>query len=143
MAKQEQQASKHKVRTAYNYIPSKGKKFTDLSLTQPDQAISLQVLLERHTKGMPLGTAMRIPLYEDEEAEFGGINIQTLDLTELQELKRMSEQRIKEFTDDVQNKKKQKEQDDIKKWQESERQRIKTELTKDKGSKDSNATPEP
>lgn len=130
MAKQEQQSSKrHKVLSAYNYVPSKGKKFTDLSLTQPDQAISLQVLLERHTKGMPLGTAMRIPLYEDEQPEFGGINIQTLDLTELQSLRQMAEQRINDFTKDMSEKKKQKEADDILKWQESERLRIKKELT--------------
>lgn len=144
MAKQEQQVSRHKVRTAYNYIPSKGKKFTMLSLTQPDQAIPLQVLLERHTKGMPLGTAMRTPLYEDENdrPEFGGINIATLDLVELQDLKNMAQQRIEQYTKDVKQQKKLKDEEDLKKWQDEQRQLIKDQLVNGSNSGTSNSSTE-
>lgn len=137
MEKQDKQSSKYKVRTAFNNKPDKGKKFTQLSLTVPDQAIPLQVLLERHTKGMPLGAAMRTPLYEDEEAEFGGINIKTLDLSELHELKKISQQRIEDLQFELAKNKKLKDEDNVKKWQETERQRIKAELLKAEGSSNS------
>lgn len=89
MTKKEEKTRKaHKVRTPYTYEERPGKKFFGLSKTVPDQAIPLRVLLDRHTRGLPLNASQRIPLFEGEEETqmSNGINMAMLDLAELEQL---------------------------------------------------------
>lgn len=92
----------YKVRTPYNYIPSEGKKFTQKSQTVPDMAIPLAVLLDRHTRGVPVDLAAKIPLYDEEETSIG-INGKTLDLVDLQELREANKQTILDLKQELKN----------------------------------------
>jgi len=100
--KNEKTANPHKVRTPYNSQPSRGQIFTQESKTIPDLSLSLRVLIERHSRGMPVSAAMFTPVYDNEgeaEKKLGGVNIQTLDLVERQELKEQVDLEIKKATD--------------------------------------------
>jgi len=105
----------YKVRTQYNNSGnSKGQKFNGLSMTVPDQAIPLQVLLERHVKGLPINVATRLPLYEDEEQQsnsMGGINPATLDLADMEKLKTMNQIEIQDLTKQFESEKGQSQKD--------------------------------
>lgn len=59
------------------------KKFTQPSLTIPDQTMSLETLLERYTRGLPIGG--RSDVYYDEDDTMP--DYKTLDLAEIQELR--------------------------------------------------------
>lgn len=59
-----------------------------VSLTVPDQTMSLTEILRRYVRGEPITTG-REPIYEsDFEYEGGGINPKTLDISEVHEMKR-------------------------------------------------------
>jgi len=70
------------------------KKFTLPSQFIPDQTMSMRELLNRHASGVTL-TGFE-PIYNDDE-ESMGINISTLDLTEIEELKKNNTQRLREL----------------------------------------------
>lgn len=54
------------------------------SMTIPDQTMSLDEILKRYAKGLPLGgTTMKVPLYDEDDDM---PDIRTLDLAERQEL---------------------------------------------------------
>ncbi|WNK14803.1 MAG: hypothetical protein [Microvirus sp.] len=79
-----------KLRNSMNYNPAdeenSPRSFSPLSLTIPDQTMSIRTLIERHTRGLPIVGNNSIPQY-DPEPILDGINIKTLDLSELNDLK--------------------------------------------------------
>jgi len=54
-------------RTQYNSKPSKGKKMDPAVLTQPDQNMSIRELLDKHSRGLPLGVNENKGEYFDTE----------------------------------------------------------------------------
>lgn len=101
----ETKVNSYKVRTPYNRPSSGsiGKKFIGLSLTVPDQAMSVQTLLERHSKGLPLSVHQHTPFYDEDGVESTGISLRNLDLTELQELREANKLDIKEYQRIIRN----------------------------------------
>lgn len=64
----------------------------DSSLTQPDRSLSLKELLNRHHQGLDL-TGGKEPMFDDEGTS-KGININTLDLVELQQMREHVQRKI-------------------------------------------------
>lgn len=91
------------VRTPYNREehPYTGQNFTQKSQTVPNQALSMRELLTKYAHGQPLTGGKFIPEYGGEEMD--GINMRTLDLTELQELAEKSTETINKFKKEQQN----------------------------------------
>lgn len=56
-----------KFKTAYSKSKYKGKKMSDEVLTVPDQNLSIRTLLDRHSRGLPLGASQRQGEYFDTE----------------------------------------------------------------------------
>tara|TARA_B110000483_G_C17934878_1_gene442268 strand:- start:118 stop:474 length:357 start_codon:yes stop_codon:yes gene_type:complete len=62
-----------KFKTAYSKSKYKGKKMSNEVLTVPDQNLSIRTLLDRHSRGLPLGASQKqgeyfeteIPRYDD------------------------------------------------------------------------------
>lgn len=69
------------------------KVFTQPSMTVPDQCMSIKTILERYSRGLPVGG--RLDEYYDEEDTLP--NPLTLDLAERQELAYQYEQEINEI----------------------------------------------
>jgi hypothetical protein len=63
-------------------FPVEGKKFTLPSMTVPDQTMSIRTILDRYSRGLPVGG--RVDEYYDEEDTMP--DYRTLDLTEIAEL---------------------------------------------------------
>ncbi len=59
-----------------NYIPSKGEVNTKDSLTVPDQTLTLEELIQRHTRGQGVTTFM--PNYSTEEEYELGIDLSAI-----------------------------------------------------------------
>jgi len=79
----------------YQYLKIEGQKFTQPSMTIPDQTMSIPELIRRYAQGLPLG-APRVPIYEGDDDPMQGINFKKLDLSEqMQQLKIFSNE-IKE-----------------------------------------------
>lgn len=82
-----------KVVNHLNFVSSKGKVFDTKarpSLTVPDQTMSPKELLARHKRGI-LTQGSLIEYFDDEAM---GINVRTLDISELDELKKQISQEI-------------------------------------------------
>jgi len=71
---------KNKIRTQYNYNPADGKeKGGGISLTVPDQTLSLQTILERFTRGQSVATLTPVWDVSDELPDFN-----TMDKVEIE-----------------------------------------------------------
>ncbi len=68
-----------------NQFAKRYKKFTMPSLTVPDQSMSIRTILERYSRGLPVGG--RLDEYYDEENDLP--DPRTLDLAERQELEEL------------------------------------------------------
>jgi len=77
---------------AKNFV-TKGKVFTQPSITVPDQSMSIKTILERYARGLPVGG--RLDDYYDEEDTLP--NPLTLDLAERQELAELYQNEINEI----------------------------------------------
>jgi len=76
-----------------NVFPKKHKIFTQPSMTVPDQTMSIRTILERYSRGLPIGG--RLDEYYDEEDDLP--DFRTLDLAERQELAENYENEINEI----------------------------------------------
>ena len=81
----------------YDYRDYPGQFNTQPSQTLPDQTMSIKTIMERYAKGLPIANALD-PIYEDEENPSTGINPRTLDLVDLQDLKRKNQADLEYFT---------------------------------------------
>jgi hypothetical protein len=73
-----------KIRNQYNREPRVNTRFTQPSLTIPDQGLTIKQILNRYAKGLPLGGVDPNSAIYDDESE--GIDPRKLDLVEIQEL---------------------------------------------------------
>lgn len=76
-----------------NEFEKKHRKFTMPSLTVPDQTMSIRTILERYSRGLPIGG--RLDEYYDEEDVLP--DPRTLDLAERQEMAESFKQEIQEI----------------------------------------------
>jgi hypothetical protein len=70
-------------KTWSNSKPTEGKKFTQPSMTTPDQTMSMRTILERYAKGLPVSDGKEA-IWDDDAENSSGINPKTLDLVDLQ-----------------------------------------------------------
>lgn len=75
-------------------IPVVGEKNSGISLTVPDQALSVRQILERYARGLPLG-GQRTPVF-DEDDDLP--DVRTLDLSERQEMRERYVEELGELT---------------------------------------------
>lgn len=77
-----------KFKTQYNAkdYPSIGEINLKPSMTKPDQTFTVQEILNRFAKGLPM-TSGKVPMYDDPSNELAHIDISRLDLADIQRLK--------------------------------------------------------
>lgn len=78
----------------YNHKAFEGQRFSKPSLTVPDQTMSVKQILARHAQGLPITGAKGEPQYNPEG---NGVDIRTLDLSEVYDLKIATQRRIEEL----------------------------------------------
>lgn len=88
--------------TAHQW-PTKGEINTLPSKTIPDQSLSVQQIMERYARGLPLD-GVRVPVYLGDEIEFP--EMERLDLTERQQLIAEARERTKLIQEELQNQEK-------------------------------------
>ena len=93
----------------YNHEQEKYSESSKPSMTVPDQTMSMREMLSRYAKGLPIGGAKE-SIY-DENEESWGINPKTLDLVDIQEIKRDNKERIENLQKVIENSKKKKQQE--------------------------------
>lgn len=74
-----------KFKTHFNATPEAGEIITGPSMTIPDQAMSIGEIMRRFASGLPLG-GQRVPVYDDGEDMFDGVNPATLDIVEKKQI---------------------------------------------------------
>lgn len=86
----------------YNTKPDPGQINTMPSQTIPDQGMSIEEIIKRSVAGLPL-SGQRIPFFsEDPENDLlQGVNPATLDISELQDLKKFANDRIKLLREEI------------------------------------------
>lgn len=91
-----------KVRTPFNREEhiTKGKVFTMPSMTIPDQSMSIKTLMEKYARGMDLGGITKKELWDDDNDQMG-INAKTLDLADIELMRKKNAENIKEKTDAI------------------------------------------
>ena len=82
--------------TQYNHNHSQGKKMDQVGLAVPDQNLSIRELLDKHSRGLPLGVTQKQGEYFDTE-----IPVFT-DLTDIPQFKKDLIEREKILTDQIQ-----------------------------------------
>lgn len=73
----------------YSYFPPYYEVNEGVSLTVPDQTLTVSQILERYTRGLPLGG--KVPIYDEEDTL---PDVRTLDLAERQELREQYEEEL-------------------------------------------------
>lgn len=123
-------------RTPLNYVPEPGERNLLPSLTEPDLALSVQQIIDNHTRGLPIST--RTPIYEGDEP--GLPEWETLDLAE----RHLVQEAAKEELRAIAEKRKQEEIDRKKASQEARRKQFQDdylEYQESLKSKDTSAAP--
>lgn len=81
----------------YKYKGPTGQKFTQPSQTVPDQIMTIQQIMDRYARGLPLAGA-KVPIYEDEETQDLGLpDMSRMDAIEKIETLRAVEQQLREL----------------------------------------------
>lgn len=101
---------KKKIINSLNY-DSKVNSYTYLSgvsLTVPDQAMSLRTILDRFARGLPIGVSSNVPVYgSDDPDTYDWPDPRTMDLSERQEFAQsVIKESRKQFKDGQKNKSK-------------------------------------
>lgn len=90
------------------------------SLTVPDQTMSIQEILERHTRGLGIDQG-KVPMYYGDDEVLDQSDLKKMDLSELQELREANAERLEEMRMELIDKAK-------KKKYEAMRRKIKDEI---------------
>lgn len=90
----------------YNYKDYPGQKFTQPSMTVPDQTMSIKTIMDRYAKGLPIADGFT-PIWEDDDIPSNGINPNTLDLVDLQEIRINNKEKIEYLEETIKKSKKQ------------------------------------
>ena len=80
--------------TKYNYEPQGGEIVTGLSLTVPDQTISLKTLVTKYVRGMPISVPVHQGIYTDDEI---ASDFRKLDLSDQDEITQKAFDEVAEF----------------------------------------------
>lgn len=88
--------SRYKILTPLNYHENmyQGYQITEPSKTIPDQTLSIDQIMDRYAKGLPIGGINTAPIYDEESS---GINYKTLDQVDIQEMMRDANDTIRNF----------------------------------------------
>lgn len=70
------------------------------SQTIPDQSMSVKTIMDRYARGLPL-EGQRVPIYDGEDHELAGLNLDKLDLSEKHDLVEANKQRIADMQQDL------------------------------------------
>lgn len=97
-----------KIKTSMNAkkFPLRGETNLKPSITIPDQSMTVKELIDRYTKGLPLGNIQKVPLWMGEEDPFDGLDPRQLDLAERVQMLRDSQELIKQSQELLQRKEK-------------------------------------
>lgn len=107
-----------KFKTIYNSTPDKGEKVSKKSMTIPDMSMSIKEIMRRHASGLPI-SGERVPIYQEEEMP----NLQKLDISELHQLKKQTDEEIQDIQEELRAA-------DLAKAKEEENARIEAEVQK-------------
>lgn len=94
----------------------KPEKFTDPSLTVPDQSMTIKEIQIRFASGIPMSNSNQIPVYNGEEDFWEGKDPRTLDIVEVNEIIKQRVEELKQTRNRV-------EQDVKKRREEAEKMR--------------------
>jgi len=72
---------------------AQGEIYTQVSMTIPDQTLTIPQMLERHARGLTFD--QMVPIYQEVDV-FQGVNPKTLDLSEIEEMRDQTIERLKE-----------------------------------------------
>lgn len=92
-------------KTHFNSIPEPGETIPGASMTIPDQALSIGEIMRRFASGLPLG-GQRVPVYDDGDDMFDGVNPATLDISEKQQIIENYKEELLEIKERVKKRKK-------------------------------------
>lgn len=98
-----------KFKTMYNAVPGKGEVNKLPSMTIPDQTMSIEEMLLRHTRGLPV-TGIRVPLYGEEGNES---DIGNMELTDKMDLLKRAKEDVERLRNELNQKAHQKRLDEI------------------------------
>jgi hypothetical protein len=93
------------------------------SMTIPDQTMSINEIMRRFASGLPLG-GQRVPEYDGEDDLLEGVNPKTLDLSEIQQLKKDFANEYKELQKQKQSQQKDLEQEIVEIKQQLKQQQL-------------------
>ena len=99
-----------KFKTQWDRKPSKGEPGGGISMTIPDQAMSVRDIMVRHQRGLPISA--RTPIYETEEDQYYDLpDLSRMELQERMEVIDMVKERLKMINEGIEQKKKAKQMD--------------------------------
>lgn len=83
------------IKTYFNNVPTKGKKFTMPSMTVPEQSLTIRQILDRYARGIPLESKQ--PIWDD-NADIDDFmpDPRTLDLAEREEFAQSAKAELEE-----------------------------------------------
>lgn len=90
-----------KVADSLNYVTQSGFKFTQPSMTVPDQSMSMKEILARYATGAPIKGEAREPIYLGEDGE--GIDLKKLDLADREEVLNTARAELKGLAEKLTN----------------------------------------
>lgn len=85
-----------KVTTIFTFDKNIYQKKYEPSRTIPDDTLTVRQILERHTKGLPINSSVRVPIY-DEDNDLP--DYRTLDLAERQQYAELYKQELQDIQD--------------------------------------------
>lgn len=96
-----------------SYTGAPGQKFTQPSLTVPDQTMTIRTIMERYARGLPID-GQKTPIYDTENLSTG-LDPRKLDLVDLQEMAIEHKSTMKEHHEKVTKAERKKREDDLEK----------------------------
>lgn len=79
------------------------------SMTQPDQALTIREILQRHTRNIPMNIQVKVPEYSDEYTP----DLKSLDLTDIERMQDENEETILKYKQELEEKQKKKREDEL------------------------------
>lgn len=84
------------------YNGQQGEIVDPVSLTVPDNTLTMREIVDRYTSNQPLtGVTHRTPVYDEGKDPLGGIHLKNWDMAELEALQKATTDRIKEQKDEI------------------------------------------
>lgn len=94
-------AKKYPFKSWYNSIPESGKVFTKPSVTVPDQTLSIEQLLNRHVRGLPLPGGRTPVFFGDDNEGITEEEFARMELTDRMDLVESQRELVKQLQKDL------------------------------------------